>query len=866
MSHPFRRKPKGKRAAPPPPSLQQDPLALSRGAGVTDNIAVQADGTYAWFRLGHVRWSFLTPGERTALIAAQQIRLADLAPRRIHLRRTSHPFAAWLWAEELDRATQHPLIPPPGAPTWNTYLDGAQRRMQQLGASSSSCYWGVRITSKRLTAEQLERVTRPGHHDSDETCTKFSEELDKVTRIMRGEGFRATAVSARSLALLVQSSVGLGTPVAPELLAGEADEWSGADFQGFTQSVYASADALDPTVEVRTLRKGKEYVAHVGVLSLERMEGRPRTPSGGLLPWLSAGDDLPFDVEWSCRFDVLPGEALKKSAEVTQTRAESLHQHHEEHNHRPPLATKRAIASAERITDEVTTGSKENAARVIGTFHCAVTGPDRATVLDRIADLTSMYAKDQRATLSHTYSQYALYRQFIPGEPRTILGFDKQIPVYFLARAVPNAWTVLGDKRGPYLGMSKHSAVNFDPCYGPMHPVLNASGMSVLCAGLGGGKSALAGVIVEAAVRSGRQALVNDPSGALGRALANMPALKPFTSIVELSSAEAGTLVPHNMVWEPRREDFTDHQEYGEAIREAEGERMDLLTDALTGFLPATMLEERGVHKAIETAVAAAGGKFGLNPWVVVKALLRGGEIERGVGEYLENVSTMKGVALVFPEDRDSHYVESKDYISDSLLTVFTMRGITPGDPHVDRKHWSRAQRMAAPILHLSSNYAMRFMQSSQKPKVIVNDEVGILGEDASAYSAMLVRGNRDSRKFNTFFGQLTQNPDDMLRLTSQISNLIGTAFIGRMKDYDSAAAGLALAMVPTGIGYEKTLLNVEPGSFLMRDYDGNVEVVDVDLGWRPDLAEALNTTPPTEPVADDGGDWMRALDREMGA
>lgn len=838
--------------------LQQAPLSMS---GIRKNIAVHADGTYVWFRLAHTRWTFLSPAERRTLLASQQLRWADLAGHRVHMRRTSHPFASWLWAETLDDKTPNPLQVPDGAPAWHDLLGGAERRIQQLGATTTACYVGVRFTTKRLTAEQLDRAAKvQGTEYRDAASTKLHEQIDNVSRIMRSEGFKAKPVTSRALALLIQSSVGLGTPVSPQLLAG-AEEWNAGDFTGFTAPVFTSTDAASPTCQVKTLRNGAEHVAHVGVLALERIDPRPREADGGMLPWLSAADTLPFSVDWSCRFDVIAGEDLRRSAEVTQTRAESLDEHHREHNHRPPRAIARAIDRAEQNVDEVTTGSDEIAVRVRGTFHCAVSGADQQEVLDRIADLTREYAKYQHAALVHSYGQYALLRQFVPGEPRMVAGFDHQIPAYFLAQAVPNAGTIIGDREGPYLGISKHAVCAFDPVYGPRN---NKSGMCFIGGGLGSGKSTLGGIIVETAVRRGIPALVMDPSGAL-RHLVDMPALRDVAQPVELSSAAPGTLVPHALVMEPVKTDFKTPREHFEACREAEAERMDLLIDAMTGLLPPSMLARTDVHSIIETTVAEIGGAYGLNPWAAVRALqAKGGESQQ-VGDYLENISGTKGVALIFPEDRESRIIDPQTSIGNKLLTVITMSGITVGDTNVGREHWTRSQRVAVPILHLASCYALRFMQSNRKAKVIINDEAGIAAAGSSAYNAFLLRGNRDSRKTNTFFGIMSQNPVDLASLSEQVANLLGCVFLGRMTDTETAAAGLKLAGIPQGLGYESALAQFEDGTFLFRDYDGNAEVMDVDLAWRPDLAETLDTTPKEERREAANPDWLRELDREMG-
>jgi hypothetical protein len=223
-------------------------------------------------------------------------------------------------------------------------------------------------------------------------------------------------------------------------------------------------------------------------------------------------------------------------------------------------------------------------------------------------------------------------------------------------------------------------------------------------------------------------------------------------------------------------------------------------------------------------------------------------------------------VALIFPADKRSKFVKGNDSLVRTRFTGLTMSGISPGDPALDQKHWTRAQRLAVPILQLASYYSLRFMKSSKRPKLIINDELGISATGDSSHTAFLVRGSRDSRKTNTAFGMLGQNPEDQKQLSNQIANLMGCVFMGRIEDAETAASALPMLKVATGVGHEDTLAALPSGSFLYSDFTGHVDVVDVDIEYLPFLKEALDTTPVEDKGDFDEDDWERELMRAWAA
>jgi hypothetical protein len=88
-----------------------------------------------------------------------------------------------------------------------------------------------------------------------------------------------------------------------------------------------------------------------------------------------------------------------------------------------------------------------------------------------------------------------------------------------------------------------------------------------------------------------------------------------------------------------------------------------------------------------------------------------------------------------------------------------------------------------------------------------------------------------------------------------EVSNFISAAFVGRIEDEQVAADALRMLRVPASVGYEAVLSRLSPRSaagtrsglreFVMRDVDGNVDRMRVDLDHLPHVLTALDTTAP---------------------
>ena len=323
-----------------------------------------------------------------------------------------------------------------------------------------------------------------------------------------------------------------------------------------------------------------------------------------------------------------------------------------------------------------------------------------------------------------------------------------------------------------------------------------------------------------------------------------MPELAAHSEHIDLTAAASGTLNPFEVVAIPVRDRFSSDDAFAEAEVMAAQDRKLLALDVVKMLLPASVASLPDTALVISDAVRATHGAASSSLWEVVEHLDKLDAAHgRVVANYLRDMAELPLSRLFFPSGGPAAQR------LEATLTVLTMPGLVLPPREVPRDHWSTSEQLAVPLLHLASWYATRavYGREMQARKLVALDETHFLGE-WSAGRALFNRLGRDSRKWNTCVLAASQNPSDVLGM--DVANFMSAAFVGRIEDETAAADGLRMLRVATGIGYERALATLSSGrgaasfrEFVMRDADGNVDKLRVDLTGNPALLEALNTT-----------------------
>ena len=828
-------------------------LAISEIAG---HLTFTQSTVTAWYSLPEVRWAFRPDAEREALLSAISEQYAGLAGFRLHLRRTNRPFPADEWARTVDSFTAKPLPDVQGATSWSDHLVAAQRHLLSVNHAEGQTYLGVTFARRSLGDTFSERILRIfGKGTSDGERRKLGRTVEQFDEVLNAFGMRGRRVTPQELEWLMFRSVALCMSPPGPLSPISNGHWETGDLLALTEQVERYRTPYGSTVKLVNRMTGEER--HVAVLSVGRME--PLEIPEKHEPWLHFHERLPWPMELSSRIDILGSGSSFKNLEHRLRMIRSQQLDYAEHGIDAPPELERLAKRALVIGDEMTTGLPVESARAHGWHRIAVGGANREECLERARRLIQLYSRELRISLQHPKNQDQLAREFIPGEPIANTGYVRRMPVKLLAAAVPQAASTVGDRRGDLIGRTAGTCRRpvFLDLHFPME-VRERSGLAVFVAEPGGGKSTLMGALGYLNARRGVQVTLLDPSGPLAR-LCQMPELRPYSRVLNLTGSEQGTLAPYALIPTPVRSEFPTgpggDREFEIAVSNARAERRMLVQDICSMLVPPQVAKEASTATLLRHAVRQVPAEETSTLDDVVRTLQGVDDEGKELANLLLDTAEMP-LALLFFGSPPPHLLGA-----DSALTVITMAGLRLPDLKIEREYWSAEESLALPMLHTAHRLAVRrcYGGSMSSRKMVGLDEAHFM-EGWRSGRSFLVRLARDSRKWNLAALVASQNPGDILGL--DVQNLVSTVFVGRIaEDQEIASEALRLLRVPVHDGYEATLASLSQidtasssrlgfREFVMRDVDGRVQKVRVDVSYVDGLLEHLDTTPATVKAA----------------
>lgn len=823
---------------------------------------------YAWYKLGPQRWSFRSDSQRTDLIMAIAGQYAELAGRWLHLRVTTRPYPIRMWAEAHVQNALGRLPDARGALTFDDYMVGEQQQLLGRSMAEKEVYLGIQVQTRTVVDRAVERAApllrRVFPEAVDAELSALDAEVEHLDQIIGASGLEGRPVTAEEMSWLMHRSCSLGLP-APRNLPGvngavPGASWEPEDLASFTDAADFQQDPYAPTVTVRG-RTGSNagLTRHTVVLTVGLMHGLqiPEVDD----PWMQRADRLPAPVEWSARLYVRRPEEVGGELQRQMNKVRSQVRHYtEEHELEPPQSLSRQASRVLEIDDEMTSGFTALATRVRSWWRLAVSAESERDALKLAQQLLDLYKP--KVALEHPEAQYALAREFIPGEPLASGAYLRRGSVVWAASSVPTATAEVGDRRGILLGetcTATRRPVAWDPWMA--QEVRDSSGLTAMVAGLGGGKSFLGGGIVYKTLRSGAYWTLLDPSGPLGR-ICELPELRPFARPINLLNAQPGILNPYRVVPEPLLEHFMDEDDPERSWRREKAlvaaTRRRLVLDVLTGLLPYEVARLPQTRIVLLRAVRAVGGRHDAHPGQVFEVLRRDASEHHEhavvVADFLDEMR--ERMSLLIPDaDADPYST-----LRDDRLTVLTMAGLTLPKDGVGREHWTDAESLGVELLNLAAWLTQRSIYERPKDlrKGVWIDEAFFLSEVPTG-RVLMNRFARDSRKWNVRVLLSSQIPADFLKIQGFVS-LLDSVFVGRLDDEHAQADALRLLKVPIGAGYEQVVaaLGRRPGGhrgterdraprqFIFGDGAGGVERIRVDFSG-PHLAHlvsVLDTTP----------------------
>ena len=389
--------------------------------------------------------------------------------------------------------------------------------------------------------------------------------------------------------------------------------------------------------------------------------------------------------------------------------------------------------------------------------------------------------------------------------------YVQQLTVEQFGAMVALATREVGSPAGPYLGYMPTGAprpVRYDPTQAPREDRASAV---LLIGTLGSGKTVAAQAIEYAAERRGSLIVDFDPKPDHG--LHRLQELGERLAVLELSGdpAQQGRLDPLAVGLDDLREELA----------------CSYLLDLLPG---STAAWENAVSRAVKDAV-----REGSRSLQHVVELLSGSDRAAGqeAGEALEVICDF-GLARLGFGDGQSTIVHAA-----RPVTTIRMPGLSLPEPGAARDTYTRSERVSVATLSLVAAYALRLISHDRsRHKVVGLDEIWFLLDSAQGRQ-IIKRLVRLGRAYNATLLLGTHRVADL----GDLADLIGVVFVFGQDSDEGAAAALRF------IGLEPTrelialVREFRAGRCLMRDLQGRVGEVQVDLVY-PRLLRAFGTTP----------------------
>jgi hypothetical protein len=389
--------------------------------------------------------------------------------------------------------------------------------------------------------------------------------------------------------------------------------------------------------------------------------------------------------------------------------------------------------------------------------------------------------------------------------------YTQQLTVEQFGAMVPTATRTIGSQRGPYLGYTPTGAplpVRFDSTQAPREDRASAV---LLIGTLGSGKTVASETIEYTAERAGSLVVDFDPKPDHG--LHKLSELADRLQVLELSGdpAQQGRLDPLAIGLEDLRE--------------------ELACSYLLELLPGpTGAWENAVSLAVKETVRE-GSRSLLRTVELLSVSDRAPAIE--AGEALEVIRDFGLARLGFGDGQSAIVQAAKP------VTTIRMPGLTLPEPAAARDTYTRTERVSVATLSLVAAYALQLISRDRtRHKIVGLDEIWFLL--ASPQGRQIInRLVRLGRAFNATLLLGTHRIADL----GDLADLIGVVFIFGQDSDDAAAAALRfIGLTPTRelIGRVREF---RAGRCLMRDLNGRVGEVQIDLVY-PHLLQAFTTTP----------------------
>jgi hypothetical protein len=416
--------------------------------------------------------------------------------------------------------------------------------------------------------------------------------------------------------------------------------------------------------------------------------------------------------------------------------------------------------------------------------------------------------------------QLRLFTHHIPGQRCVVSGYDDVLTAEQVAAMMPLATHAVGSRRGFYLGHTlsglRH-AVRFNVREGSDSD-RNAAILSL--GSLGSGKTTLDQKLAYEAFLLGARVVDCDPKG--DHRVHELDEVAPHVETIALRGERAlrGMLDPLRIAPEHMRQDAA----------------VSFLTELLPARAEAAW--ETAIVKAVDAVVRRSAKP---SCFEVVRALGSGDDVDRQVAKTLE-VYAGAGLTQLGFCDPDVRL----PLVGNRQFTYVLIRDLPAPQLGRARAEYSPLERVAEHVVRLIAMFAMQLMSTERSRLKVFSFDEGwrLLGDPVGRMLlASLQRMGRSELAVPIISTQLVA--DTLVDGRAAIENLIGATFVFGLRSEAEAARALKLLdLDPDDRTLREQLLSYDRGRCLMRDHQGRVEPIQVDV-VSPRLLRWLSTTPP---------------------
>jgi len=592
------------------------------------------------------------------------------------------------------------------------------------------------------------------------------------------------------------------------LVLDEEDEDGEWRFEPLTTDLLRLFDA-PVTVRPRSLEIDSEYgTSHQALLAFGALPETVAFPGPQAELLFAPLEALPWPVDAVFTAQWIANDRAVALARRGLVDADNVFSEEQNGHHGATANTAERPAAARELEEYLT--SSERPPLLRASMSLAVSGASSEELEERVERVRSQYAP---LTLHRPAgSQLDLFEMHLPAQRATVRDYDDILLCEQFGAMVPTATHRVGSDAGFYIGATLS---------GSSHPVLMdlteapraARPPAVLCSGtLGSGKTIAAEMLAVQSFAAGSRVVSVDPKGD-----------HHLDRIADPCDVECIELRP-----EPQFRGLLDPLRIG-----PEDTRADLAYGFLLDILPAPVSPnwQTEIRRAVDaTAVTLFPSCTG-----VIERLGTASEDARDAGLALETYSRGGLLTLAFADPN-----EPPEPALARPMTVLRIANLVLPLPGTPRSEMTIDERTGQALLRLLATYALQLMATDwSQHKVLLFDEAWMLLGDAAGRS-LVQRINRLCRSQNATPILITQALADI----AELENLLGAMFCFGVETEREARAVLELLRLdPEDAGMRAQLQGFRRGRCLMRDYDGRVGAMQIDLA-DPRLLDTLDTTP----------------------